>query len=285
MFPLLCTFNILQFKAQSVLPDDGTCDMIFLDSLYRNDKNVLSQSPAGVVEQFLIVANDSRQKNLKTKMGLAFDSHSAGYRKMASGSDWTVILKVMWAKYKCSYYGALDGNIRAFDSPDKVEALWKPLSLLRTELVKIAGANEDYASVLGVTSTDMDPFMKKVADNAKDVNGPTHFVIVTHTSYSNFGLLPYNKPGAFPCFILPPLVYSHADAYNKSYFSTMLCDLKAGLTNIQFGLGVYDIDADADMTPCSDGNYTGRYNRLMLLRKLNDFMKSFTSVADCRNIK
>ncbi|KAL1485970.1 hypothetical protein MTO96_047152 [Rhipicephalus appendiculatus] len=129
MFPLLCTFNILQFKAQSVLPDDGTCDMIFLDSLYRNDKNVLSQSPAGVVEQFLIVANDSRQKNLKTKMGLAFDSHSAGYRKMTSGSDWTVILKVMWAKYKCSYYGALDGNIRAFDSPDKVEALWKPLSV------------------------------------------------------------------------------------------------------------------------------------------------------------
>ncbi|KAL1485972.1 hypothetical protein MTO96_047153 [Rhipicephalus appendiculatus] len=229
----------------------------------------------------------------------------------------------------------------------------------------------------------MDPFMKKVADNAKDVNGPTHFVIVSHTSYSNFGLLPYNKPGAFPCFMLPPLVYSHADAYNKSYFSTMndsaaflqylsnstvnvtipmavsatlkgrwftaaaqdarsptifgacdsfanvedkptyslcespgqykhtstqqiiyitnkdkvfsfdtentlrykLCDLKAGLTNIQFGLGVYDIDADADMTPCSDGNYTGRYNRLMLLRKLNDFMKSFTSLADCRNIK
>ncbi|XP_070379709.1 uncharacterized protein [Dermacentor albipictus] len=383
--PLICTFNIFKFTTQSVLPSDGTCDMIFLDSLFRDNKNGISKVPSGVVEEFLIVADNSRKKKQKTKMGLAFDSHSAGYQSLTSGKDWVDFLKAMWNKYKCSYYGALDGNIRAFNSLDKAEAVWTPLTFLRMELVKIAGAKDHYAVVLGVTSTDMDPFVKKVADHLKNVNGPTHFVIISHTSYSSFALPPYNKTAAHRnCYILPPLMYAFQDAFNWTFFSTMadsskflgylrntsvnvmifiavsvtlkgrwftanaysahnpklldgcddldkvedmppysvcqaqgtglstyknspnyksvflvnsskvftfeaestlrekICDFKDGLKTAEFGLAVYDIDADSEAKPCPEVLYTGQYKRLTLLQNIHDFMENFTNVAECK---
>ncbi|XP_070392621.1 uncharacterized protein [Dermacentor albipictus] len=55
-----------------------------------------------------------------------------------------------------------------------------------------------------------------------------------------------------------------------------LCAVKAEFIDLDYGIAVYDIDADMDDSACPKVEYTGRYKRLKLLRKINDFMKSYT---------
>ncbi|KAL3214568.1 hypothetical protein MRX96_034841 [Rhipicephalus microplus] len=194
---------------------------------------------------------------------------------MTSGSDWTSILKAMWDKYKSSYYGALDGNIRAFDSPDKAEALWKSLcndsavflQYLRNSTVNITIPMAVSATLKGrsFTAPAQDASSLKIFDACDSLanveDKPTYSLCQTPGQYKHTSterdIYVSNKDKIFSFDTEDTLRYK-------------LCDMKAGPMNIKFRLAVYDIDADADMNPCAEGNYTDRHNRLVLLRKLID---------------
>nr|XP_054926325.1 uncharacterized protein LOC129384745 [Dermacentor andersoni] len=66
-----------------------------------------------------------------------------------------------------------------------------------------------------------------------------------------------------------------------------LCAVKAEFIDLDYGVAVYDIDADMDDSPCDKVEYTGQYKRLKLIRKINDFMKAYTSKSmksQCENL-
>ncbi|XP_049268974.1 uncharacterized protein LOC125757428 [Rhipicephalus sanguineus] len=52
---------------------------------------------------------------------------------------------------------------------------------------------------------------------------------------------------------------------------------KAHYLTMDYGMFVYDIDADMEDRSCAKVEYTGRYKRLELLRRINDFMKGYTA--------
>ncbi|KAH6935983.1 hypothetical protein HPB50_012028 [Hyalomma asiaticum] len=54
-----------------------------------------------------------------------------------------------------------------------------------------------------------------------------------------------------------------------------MCAIKAKFLDIDYGISVYDIDADMEDSSCAKVEYTGRYKRLQLLRKINDFLKTY----------
>ncbi|XP_037505789.1 uncharacterized protein LOC119382129 [Rhipicephalus sanguineus] len=56
-----------------------------------------------------------------------------------------------------------------------------------------------------------------------------------------------------------------------------LCAIKAKYLNIAFGISVYDIDADMEDKSCAQVEYTGRYKRLKLLKRIRDFLKGYTA--------
>ncbi|XP_075527359.1 uncharacterized protein LOC142559680 [Dermacentor variabilis] len=55
-----------------------------------------------------------------------------------------------------------------------------------------------------------------------------------------------------------------------------MCALRADNLDTNYGIAVYDIDADMDDGACEKVEYTGQYKRLKLLRKINEFMKAYT---------
>ncbi|KAL3176377.1 hypothetical protein MRX96_039715 [Rhipicephalus microplus] len=58
-----------------------------------------------------------------------------------------------------------------------------------------------------------------------------------------------------------------------------LCALKSKFLKLDFGISVYDIDADMEDKSCATVQYRGRYERLKLLKRILDFMKRYTAAS------
>ncbi|KAH7944360.1 hypothetical protein HPB52_018660 [Rhipicephalus sanguineus] len=117
--PMICTFHIDRFSKSTVLPTDGVCDAIYLDSLCRSTPcPQKSWNPTGVAVDFLQVAKAARTGGNKTRLGLAFDAHASQSLLLFSTSDERKrIVELLWKNYMVSHYAALDINIRASSSP------------------------------------------------------------------------------------------------------------------------------------------------------------------------
>ncbi|XP_065280168.1 uncharacterized protein [Dermacentor albipictus] len=166
--PMICTNNIDKFSLVSVLPSDGLCDQIYLDSVCRKSPcNTGAQwTVTGVIKDFLEVANATRTSNKRTRLGLAFDSHAShNLLIFSNGVKRKQIIEDLWSAYNCSHYASLQNNIRAFSDPDKASGLWNPLLSLRRHLESLSGVQDDFGLVLGVTSTDIPSMVEKVLED------------------------------------------------------------------------------------------------------------------------
>ncbi|XP_075739443.1 uncharacterized protein LOC142784945 [Rhipicephalus microplus] len=66
-----------------------------------------------------------------------------------------------------------------------------------------------------------------------------------------------------------------------------LCALKSKFLKLNFGISVYDIDADMEDKSCATVQYRGRYERLKLLKRILDFLKGYTAAnmkKECENL-
>ncbi|XP_065280161.1 uncharacterized protein [Dermacentor albipictus] len=226
--PMICTNNIDKFSLVSVLPSDGLCDQIYLDSVCRKSPcNTGAQwTVTGVIKDFLEVANATRTSNKRTRLGLAFDSHAShNLLIFSNGVKRKQIIEDLWSAYNCSHYASLQNNIRAFSDPDKASGLWNPLLSLRRHLESLSGVQDDFGLVLGVTSTDIPSMVEKVLEDYNRMPPSlTNFIIISHTSFDNYALPPYNDKASFDltnCYIVPPTIHNYSSHYNQTYYGTL----------------------------------------------------------------
>ncbi|KAL1487418.1 hypothetical protein MTO96_030960 [Rhipicephalus appendiculatus] len=109
----------------------------------------------------------------------------------------------------------------------------------------------------------------------------------------------HDAPPSSLCVTNKPGTFQYDPDYFSEYFSNKsmiysidmerslknkLCAYKEKVKDILFSLAVYDIDADEDVSTCNKIKYKGRYIRLTMLRKLQDFMANYTSKKDCLGV-
>ncbi|KAH8037796.1 hypothetical protein HPB51_017296 [Rhipicephalus microplus] len=92
------------------------------------------------------------------------------------------------------------------------------------------------------------------------------------------GTYTYDSDTLSESFVNQSMVYS---IDMELSLKSKMCAYKEKVKDIRFGLAVYDIDADEKYKACDMIKYNGRYNRLVMLRKLQDFMANYTNRKDC----
>ncbi|XP_065311352.1 uncharacterized protein [Dermacentor albipictus] len=226
--PMICTYNIRKYTARSPLPADGFCDQIYLDSVCKDPpcSPGVPWSPTGAITAFLDAAKEARTRNKRTRLGLAFDSHASDSLSIFDTDDKRkLITEDLWDTYKCSYYASLQNNIRSFSIVTLAAGLWNRLRFLRKQLESLSGVQNDFGLVLGVTSTDIPRMIHKVLEDY--VSTPpywTNFIIISHTSFENYALPPYNDKASFDltnCYIVPPTIHNYSSHYNQTYYGTL----------------------------------------------------------------
>ncbi|KAL1438339.1 hypothetical protein MTO96_048170 [Rhipicephalus appendiculatus] len=66
-----------------------------------------------------------------------------------------------------------------------------------------------------------------------------------------------------------------------------LCAIKSKFLSQDFGISVYDIDADMEDKSCATVEYPGQYKRLKLLKRIQQFLKGYTATnmqKACENL-
>ncbi|KAL1446143.1 hypothetical protein MTO96_028901 [Rhipicephalus appendiculatus] len=74
--------------------------------------------------------------------------------------------------------------------------------------------------------------------------------------------------------------------YDQKYMSG-LCAIKSKFLSQDFGISVYDIDADMEDKSCATVEYPGQYKRLKLLKRIQQFLKGYTATnmqKACENL-
>ncbi|XP_065311383.1 uncharacterized protein [Dermacentor albipictus] len=226
--PMICTYNIEKFSKKSPLPSDGLCDQIYLDSVCRdlNCSRGIRWTLTGALPEFLEVLKTARTANKTTRFGLALDSHASNMLSIFDNEDKRrVITEDMWNTYKCSHYASLQNNIRSFSDPALASELWTQLLLLREQLKNLRGVQDDFGLVLGVTSTDIPSMVRQVLEDYKRTPPYwTNFIIISHTSFANYALPPYDDKLSFDltnCYIVPPTIHNYNSHYNQTYYGTL----------------------------------------------------------------
>ncbi|XP_065279974.1 uncharacterized protein [Dermacentor albipictus] len=224
---LICTYNIGRFSKSSVLPNDGICDQIYLDSVCRSPpcSTGAQWSLTKEMTDFLDAAKAAKTSNKKMRLGLAFDSHASNNLKILTEDARKKISEDLWNTYKCSYYATLQNNIRSFSSPARSSQLWTLLMFMRNQLESLSGVQDDFGLVLGVTSTDINRFITKVIEDYNSYKTTwTNFIIISHTTFENYALPAYANPTNFDltnCYIVPPTIYNYNKHYNETYYTSL----------------------------------------------------------------
>ncbi|KAL1437679.1 hypothetical protein MTO96_048707 [Rhipicephalus appendiculatus] len=196
---------------KSAFPPDGICDLLYFDSFYKDNKNVLADGFRKLEANarfFLSKAQGAR----RTKYGasFAFTNNASAAAMMTRQFDQGIVVA---ARYNVGHYGFLN-LYRAFSTPTAVTNALLVLKRIDSYLKRLQ-ARWSPLHVLGLSIDFVEDY--KTVDLMRTVFVPSMFIAIGHISYSD---------ASFPyCTILPPniLVYpnSRNRRTNKTYGHTL----------------------------------------------------------------
>ncbi|KAL1466574.1 hypothetical protein MTO96_042635 [Rhipicephalus appendiculatus] len=208
---MVCTVSNLMRADRSAFPPDGICDLLYFDSFYKDNKNVLADGFRKLEANarfFLRQAQAAR----RTKYGasLAFTNNASAADMMTRQFDQGILEAV---RYNAGHFGFLN-LYRAFSTPTAVTNALLVLKRIDSYLKRFQ-ARLSPLLVLGLSIDFVEDY--KTVDLMRTVFVPSMFIAIGHISYSD---------ASFPhCTILPPniLVYpnSSSSRTNKTYGHTL----------------------------------------------------------------
>ncbi|KAL1437691.1 hypothetical protein MTO96_048719 [Rhipicephalus appendiculatus] len=196
----------------SSLPPDGICDLLFFDSFYKDNKNILAKTFRKLELNTRFFLRQAR-KARRTKYGASFAfTNNVSATDLMTQAFYNGIAGTL--QYNTRHYGFLN-LYREFSTPTAVTNALLVLKQIdfyiksRTVLVHslyVLGLSIDFAQD------------HNTVDLMRTVFVPSMFIAIGHISYSD---------ASFPyCTILPPnvLMYpnSHSSRTNKTYGHTLV---------------------------------------------------------------
>ncbi|KAL1437693.1 hypothetical protein MTO96_048721 [Rhipicephalus appendiculatus] len=193
-------------RQRSAYPDDGVCDLLFFDSFYKDNKNVLVDASTYEPSAIFFASRAPSLRRTQCGISLAFTNTTSKTDFMTEEFYSALIGAV---HFKIKHFGFLN-LYREFSTPTAVR---DALLVLKAFYLHINSPGSFY--VLGL-SIDF-------AENYTTVNlmrtifVPSMFIAIGHISYSD---------ASFPdCAILPPNIrwfpITHSSRFNKTYGHTL----------------------------------------------------------------
>ncbi|XP_070392294.1 uncharacterized protein [Dermacentor albipictus] len=213
-FPFICTFNIFRYKKGVPVPDDGICDLILLDSLYRNNKyTFFRQSYYNNWTQDVKDFIGLKSVYKKTKIGLGFDAYNDLFQSEFATSNSEDSIKRFYSSTNISYFGLVDMDTDSYDVNNTFTRAIYPLKVIQTAYEDAVKMTDDYGVILAITPPKRFLRLLKVEEDFGLFIRPTVLTALGHTSYVNYAQPHYNdsvdvlKGKLADCVIIPPSVY------------------------------------------------------------------------------
>ncbi|KAH7939723.1 hypothetical protein HPB52_016463 [Rhipicephalus sanguineus] len=288
---VVCTVSNLIRAESSALPPDGVCDLLFFDSFYKDNKNILADGYRKLEPNARFFLDWARRAHSGTKYGasFAFTNTVTPSDLMTKGFNQGVLGLV---QYNARNFGFLN-LYREFSTPTAVRNALLVLKQIDSYLKRLHARRSPFY-VLGL-SIDIGQDPKTVEIMSGRYYAPKR--VDTSQRY-----LPFEDctdfPGPYyndPTNVCPSVAGAdwkfeenntyHYEAVlneklNRTFtFDTVdslkakMCEVKRYLTSVSFGLAAYDIDFDSSAPGCAEiGIKPGAFNRLSGVRQLSDFL-------------
>ncbi|KAH6923813.1 hypothetical protein HPB50_007498 [Hyalomma asiaticum] len=299
---LVCTVSNLMPPKVSALPPDGVCDLLFFESFYKGDKNIVADG-YGALEQNALFFVNQAPSGKRTEYGASFM-----FTNTISTADF------MSAKFYSGVNDLSSRNIYHFGFLNLYREYSTPRAVTDALLVlkelyfhaQQNGFQQPCFMVLGVsidfaanhTTVDLmggryyapkleledTPDRYKPYEDCKDFSGPYYddpanvcptvagadWVLEESMFYQYKALVNQKLKRTF--------TYDTVDT-----IKTKVCDAKRSLLNVSYGVAAYDVDFDSSPQGCGEmGIEPGAFNRLSIIRPLSNFLvRNFTGYTEC----
>ncbi|KAL3210452.1 hypothetical protein MRX96_008697 [Rhipicephalus microplus] len=185
---VVCTVSNQVHPGKSAYPADGVCDLLFFDSFYKDNKNVLANGYNSLLSNavyFLMHASTAR----KTQWGisLAF-TNTTSKADFLTEKFYSAVINI--SSFNVIHYGFLN-LYREFSTPTVVT---DALLVLKALYFRVKNNRSFYVLGLSIDFAENDT----TVDLMRTIFVPSMFIAIGHVSYSD---------ASFPdCTILPPSI-------------------------------------------------------------------------------
>ncbi|KAL1445714.1 hypothetical protein MTO96_044870 [Rhipicephalus appendiculatus] len=207
--PLLCTVSN-NFNAQSKLPPDGLCDLLFYDSLYRDDRNEVNGPFDEGAQRFLDLPN----KMKLTGIGVSLDVDHRRFLNFRENWPWIIVpgfrtgIDNLWER-GVSHFGMLNiykrYDINRVLVPTYLHVMQRIYARVQA---KAQAANRTAYTVFGFRFNDT-KHSYQVIEYIEHKNWfkPSLYVAVSHISFADWR--------EKPCHILPSTIFKFPGNVNR----------------------------------------------------------------------
>ncbi|XP_077560717.1 uncharacterized protein LOC144175512 [Haemaphysalis longicornis] len=288
-YSLICTIQAYHPNGPDIpveAPPDGVCDFVFYESLYYDGRtDALKGPPLKRVSSFQKLAERSYQ----TQYGFSIEALSSSFKLHAI----VLLGHVRNRDYNIQGCRILPPNVYTI-----------PPSLRGS--IKYARPFADTCKVAECLKAKLGnamPISVSVTMKGRTYKPKTHDPAVS--SIGNYGLLNECAQGNYSQEIRPLLICNNATytpslAINQTYQAVVafskaagwtlvfdnsntllrkVCEAKTNLTNVEFGLSVFDANYDNGTTQCPANYIKGDGDRTGIIKKALHYFRNFTDAS------